>query len=169
MSELLFIPFSDYIKDLCTRHKDVLHVDGINAAYSHIQTGDELQTISSIAGRMVVIFSSYVGRAVGEFDDSRMNQNASLLFLYRPVGGSGNPAGEVKTAQQIAGDVMLQFYMRMKKDFEDDDCGILKWVRFEQMNFEILDGPVLEAHYGWEMSIPFDARFPAYDPAKWNS
>lgn len=169
MSELLFIPFSDYIRDLCTRHKDVLHSDTTRVAYAHIQTRNELEKITTTAGRMAVIFSNYVGRAVGEFDDSRMNQTASLLFLYRPLGATGDPAGEVKGAQQLAGDVMLQFYMRMKKDFEDDDCGILKWVKFEQMHFELVDGPVLEEHYGWEMSIPFDARFPAYDATKWNS
>jgi hypothetical protein len=57
----------------------------------------------------------------------------------------------------------------MKKDQQDDDCGILQYLLSEQMVFTPVEGPVLEDHYGWEMVIPFSTNSPAYDATKWNA
>jgi hypothetical protein len=81
----------------------------------------------------------------------------------------GYPTIEIATAQQHAMEVMFDFYSRMKKDQQDDDCGVLQYLISEQMIFSPVEGPVIEAHYGWEMVIPFSTNSPAYDATKWNA
>ncbi len=168
MSNLLFIPFQAYIKDLCIKHKQVLHNDVSNIAFVRMQSHDDLSAIKSIASGMLVIMSTFTGRAIGAPDDNMLQQHASLIFLNRQPTGTGDPAGEIEDAQELAMGVMFDFYARMKKDQADDDCGIMQYLISEQMIFSPVDGPVLEDHYGWEMIIPFSTDAPAYDGNKWN-
>jgi len=169
MNDLLFIPFQDYLKQLCIQHVDVLHVDFVHVACIRFQSDEDLNQLPHHAGSMLVVVDNFIGRAVGDPDQQMMRQIVTLLFLKRTATGTtGDPAGEVMAAQTKALDVMFQFYARMCHDKQVDDCGILRYLNTESMNWAPVDGPVLENHYGWEMSIPFDARFPGYDPLKWN-
>lgn len=167
MSDLLFIPFQNYIKSLCVLHTDILHVDHVKTGFVRMQSGQDLQSIPQNASAMIVVVSNFIGRAIGENDTQRLRQNASILFLKNANANTGDPYQEIQDAQDKAMQVMFDFLSRMVFDFDQDDCGPLKYARTELMTFQPVDGPVLEAHYGWEMTIPFDAFAPAYNPVKW--
>lgn len=166
MSDFLFIPFQDYVKSLCEKHKDILHVDGTNTGFVRMQSDQDIQSIPSTAGSLIVLVSNFIGRAIGDNDSHRLRQNASLMFLKR-VSTTTDPYQAVQDAQDKAMQVMFDFYTRMKFDYAEDSCGPMQWAKPELMTFTPVDGPILEDHYGWEMTIPFDPFAPAYNPANW--
>ena len=168
MSNLLFIPFQAYIKNLCIINKNVLHNDGNNVAFVRMQSGDDLNKITSNASSTLVIVSTFTGRAIGSTEDGRLQQMATLTFLNKPTVNTGNPSDEIETAQQLAMEVMFEFYARMIQDQRTDDCGILQYLVANQMIFTPVEGPVIEDHYGWEMTLPFGGDVPEYDATKWN-
>ena len=55
----------------------------------------------------------------------------------------------------------------MWEDYQADDCSILKNVQWELTSYE-KTGPVLEHHFGWQMTIFFKAYKPAFNADKWN-
>jgi hypothetical protein len=89
MSNLIFIPFQDYIKSLCEIHKDVLHVDNTNVCFVRMQSEDEINNIKSSIGGFLVIISSFTGRAIGAPDDNMLQQHASIMFVTRKENGTG--------------------------------------------------------------------------------
>lgn len=167
MSDLLFVPFQEYVQSLCELHTEILHVDGTRTGFVKMQSDQDIQSIPQDAGSMIVVVSNFIGRAIGDYDTHKLRQNASLMFLKRTASNTGAPYQEVQDAQDAAMAVMFDFYSRMKFDYDQDDCGPLKYIRTELMTFTPVDGPVLEEHYGWEMTIPFDAYAPSYNPVKW--
>ncbi len=166
MSDLLFIPFQDYVKSICELHVDVAHQDGVRTGFIRMNSDEDILSLPNNSSGMIVIVSNFTGRAIGESDTHRLRQVASLSFLKKTEIGTGDPAQEIQNAQAKALEVMFDFYSRMKHDYEQDDCGPLKYVRFESMSFLPLD-IMIEEHYGWEMTIPFDAYAPGFNPVKW--
>lgn len=165
---LLFNSFSDYIKQLAQLHKDVLHSDTSNRAFIRMFSHDDINTITSIASKYVISLSYFTGRATGDVESDMLRQEASLQFLRR-ADESGDPGINVQVAMNAAMTLMFDFYARIKKDFADDDCGVLKYLQPEQMTFQPVDDVQIEAHYGWEMTLPFGSAAPAYNADKWNT
>lgn len=169
MSGLLFTDFQAYAKQLSIKNKDVLHDDINNVAFIKLFSRDELNKITTSGSTMLVVVTMFTGKAIGSPDQSQLMQHASLMFLKRVSPNSGDPSSDIETAQQIAMEVMFQYYAKMKKDQRDDDCGVLQYLVSDQMIFTPVEGPVIEDHYGWEMIIPFGADAPGYDGTKWNA
>lgn len=168
MIDLRFIAFQDYIKTLCEAHADVAHSDGSNDSFVRFQSEDDVLQLPQHGGGMIVIITNFMGRAIGEESDFMMRQNATLFFLKCIAAGSGDRARAIEQAQSDALDVMFDFYSRMYNDRQSDDCGPLRYLRPELMTWQPIAGPVLENHFGWEMTIPFDVSFPVFNPKKWN-
>lgn len=168
MAEYYFPEFQNYIETLCTKHKDVLHDPANNRAFIRFQSDEDLQSIPNNASGTMVSLGDFTGKAIGEPDENKIRQTATLLFLVNAVSVEGDPYAGIAAAQVKAQDVMFQFYARMKKDYFDDDCGPLRYIEPEGMTYAPIDGPVLENSYGWQMNIPFKANAPAYNPLKWN-
>lgn len=166
MSNLLFIEFQDYAKTLAELHVDIAHNNATRTGFIKMNSDDEINSLPVDASPNIVILSDFVGRATGAPDDQRLRQNASLSFFCYAETGTGNPTAEIQAAQQKAMQIMFDFYSRMRFDQEEDDCGALRFAKLEMMTFRP-DGPILERHYGWEMTIPFDAFAPSYNPTKW--
>jgi len=169
MSELYIKPAQDYIKQLCTEHVDVLHDDDTNVAFIRLYTAQDLAAIRNNACNFFVVVDNFIGRVKGSYEENKLRQELTLLFLKKVSKTPGDPFGAIEDAQEKALEVMFDFYERMKYDYETDDCGPLKYLDSTQMVFEPVPGPVEEEHYGWLMTIPFDVKLPAYDAAKWNS
>lgn len=169
MAEYYFKAFEDYAKNLCVQHKDVLHNDATNRAFIRFQSGEDVESIPNNAGNVLVVIDNFTGRAVGTLDEGRLQQQVSLLFLLNVANNAGNPYAAIEAALQKAMGILFDFYSRMVKDMQDDDCGPLRYLMPELMNFFPVDGPVLENHYGWQMDIPFNVNAPAYNADKWNA
>src|SRR5580698_10364739 len=116
MSTLLLQDFQAYVKNLCINNKNVLHDDTSNIAFVRLQSQDDLNRITSNASGMLVVISTFVGRAIGEADNDRIRQEATLSFLKRVGPNSGNTSDDVEAAQEFAMEVMFQFLARMKQD-----------------------------------------------------
>jgi hypothetical protein len=168
MANYYFKEFEDYIKLLCVKHKALLHVDGEHRSFVRFQSNEDIESIPVDAGSSIVVVDQFSGKAVGEFDDHKLQQHVSLLFLVRTDVNADNPYSAIQAALAKAWGILFDFYARMKQDMLDDDCGPLKHLQAEQMNFSPVDGPVLESHYGWEMTIAFKVNAPAFDASKWN-
>lgn len=169
MSELLFKPFADYIKLLATQHKKLLHVDGVNTAFIRMQSEEDIQSIPQQGGKTLVAIESIVGRAVGDFEENRIRQTVTLFFLQvTQPGNSGDQYEEIETALNETYLIMLDFLARIKEDYIDDDCSPLQGIIPQLVLFTPIDGPVLEAHYGWRLDLPFDITAPVYDASQWN-
>lgn len=168
MAEYYFKEFEDYVKLLCQQHTQLLHVDGQNTAFVRMQSEEDVNSIPNTASKSLVVMDNYIGRAIGEFEDNAIVQVPTLLFITYADNNAGNPYAAIQLAMRTSMGILFDFYNRMKYDKLNDDCGPMRYLVAEQMNFSPIDGPVLESHYGWEMTIPFNSKAPAYDPAKWN-
>lgn len=169
MAELYIKPLQDYFKSLCIKHKLLLHVDATNVVFIRFQTEQDLAALRTNASSYFVIFDNIVGQAVGDPQSNQLQERVTLLFLKRSAAGNDQPFDAVEIAQQLAMDIMFDFYGRMMHDQLADDCGPLRNLIAEQMSFEPVDGPVEEYHYGWLMTIPLNVMLPAYDANKWNA
>lgn len=167
---LYFKPFQDYIKSLCAKHVDLQHgVDGKHA-FSRMESEDEINKLKTSAAKYGVVVGSFFGRAKGSVDQGKLALYASLLFTGKVKAGTGKPADEIELVLQKTFDIMMDFYARIIEDMLEDDCGPLQGLRAEEMAFDpIEEQPIIEYHFGWEMTIPFDAKRPAFNPAKWIS
>lgn len=166
MAEYYFKEFEDYLKLLCMQHKEVLHDDQQNRCFIRFQSEQDLQSIPNNAGSKLVTIDQFSGRAIGEFDDGKLQQTVTIAFLMKI--GDGDPYQKVQEALAKTMQLLHDFYARMKRDYELDSCGPLRFLQPESMSFSPIDGPILENHYGWEMNIPFNVFAPAFDAEKWN-
>lgn len=166
MNELFLKPLHAYIKNLCVKHKQLLHSDNARVVFIPFQSGKAPAAIKTNASMYFVAVDYITGAATGDVDSNRLKQEVALLFLKRTAPPGGNPSGAIEDAQEAALLVMLDFYARMKNDFEED-CA-LKGLLPEQMTYEPIEGPVWENHYGWVMTIPMHITAPIYDETKWN-
>lgn len=169
MSALYLKPTQDYFKNYCKQHVLLQHDDEENVVFIRFQTLEELGSIKNNASGYFVMVDNITGRAAGDPDDSRLRQELTILFLKRVEPADGDPYGKIEKAQQEAFDILFDFFARLKHDFEEDNCGPLKYLKPEQMSFDPVEAPVQEDHYGWLMTIPYDVNAPAYNPDKWNT
>lgn len=163
---LLFNSFQAYIKSLAEKHVDVLHDDASKTGFIKMQSDDEVLSLAVDASPNIVICSNFIGRAIGTADEKKLRQNASLSFLCYAETGTGNPTAEIEAAQKKALEIMFDFYSRIQYDREQNDCGPLQYARTELMTFRP-EIQMLDRHFGWEMTIPFDAYAPGFNSLKW--
>lgn len=168
MAEYYFKEFEDYVRNLCIKHKELLHDDETRRAFIRFQSEEDVNSIPNNGGSPLVIIDNFTGRAIGSIEEAKLQQNVSLLFLANVANTAGNPYSAVQAALQKAMSIMFDFYARMTHDMEEDDCGPLRFLMPEMMNFFPIDGPILENHYGWQMDLPFKLNAPAYQANKWN-
>lgn len=161
-----FEQFQGLIKTYCEEHTLVLHDDVSNVCFERFKTNQQLYSIPTNAGPVLVRVFDFIGRANGDVDSGQLNEQAVLHFLCR-VDAAADPYDAVHQAELKAMEIMFDFYARMKNDQRTDSCGPLKGFDLEDMTFEALEMQ-LEEHYGWMMTIPFREFAPAYDADKWN-
>jgi hypothetical protein len=167
MAELYIEPLQDYYTNLCVKHKLLNHNDDTNVVFIRFQSNQDLSAIRTNASEYFVIFDNLAGQAIGEAQSNQLQQRITLAFLKRAVTGD-DAFQAIETAQQLAMNIMFDFYGRMMHDQDSDDCGPLRYLLSEQMSYDPIDGPVEEDHYGWLMTIPMNVTLPAYDANKWN-
>lgn len=167
MPEYYFKEFEDYARDLCIKNKQVLHDDQTNRAFIRFQSEEDIESIPNNAGNVLVIVDNFTGHATGTADDSLLQQNISLLFLVK-CSLDSNRYNAIQACQAKAIGILFDFYAKMKNDMVEDDCGPLRGLVPEQMTFAPVDGPLLEDHFGWQLTLPFNVNAPSYDPNKWN-
>jgi hypothetical protein len=160
-----FEQFQSLIKTYSIEHKLVLHNDTTNVCFERFKTNQQLYSIPTNAGDVLVRVFDFVGRANGDFDSGQLKEQAVLHFMSR-VDTSLDPYDAVHLAEVKAMEIMFDYYARMKYDQRTDSCGELKGFDLEDMTFEALEMQ-MEEHYGWMMMIPFREFAPAYDADKW--
>lgn len=170
MANLRFKAFQNLIKQYCIDHVDVQHtVDG-QISFVRMESRDDVNGIAQNGGKKVIVtMEDFSGRTIGAADDRQYVQSATMFFLGYADSNTGDLPGSIENAQHLAEEVMLQFEARMWAEYQADDCGPMKDMLWELTSYEPLDGPMLEHHYGWAMTINFKARKPVYDQTKWNN
>jgi hypothetical protein len=151
---------------------DVAHstTAGGKKSFYRLNSMGEVNQLPNNPGSQIVIMQSFNGRAVSEYDPNFMQQTLVLRFAkYLGTNTGGNFETEIDTCMNDCYLVMMDFISRMKHDYEADTCAWLKRVDFSGLFWSEFAGPVLDRHYGWDLTIPFIASFPAYRSAKWTS
>jgi hypothetical protein len=162
-----FENFQNLIKQYCQQHADILHDDDTNCCFVRFKTQQHLFNISTNAGPVQVIVFDFIGRANGDIDSGRLNEQSLIQFLVQ-ADQNDDPYDRVDIAEKKALNLLFDFYARLKYDQRADSCSWLKNFDLELMTFEALEAPMLENHYGWSMTLPFHEYAPAYNADKWN-
>ena len=163
-----FKDFEDYLEQLCREHVDVAHEVGGQISFSRLRSREEVTEIINNAGKNIVLLGRFNGRAIGESEERGMKQFATIRFGCYAENNSGDIAGGIDNAIDLAWNIMMQFIARFRADYKEDDCGPLAAIEFESMSWDEIDEPIyLENHYGWDLSLPFRSTQQAYDAAKW--
>jgi hypothetical protein len=164
--------FQEFIKDLCRRHVDLAHDDMTNVSFVRFQSNDDLNQVQNNGAQNIVLVARYYGRSFGQnADDMRMKQFVQLRFAAAAIPDPViNYSDVIAAAADKAFTIMMDFISRMQQVQHDDDCGPLRGIELENANWgEIPDQPFLVQHYGWDLTLPFNSDFPAYDAAKWTA
>lgn len=162
--------FQQYIKSLCSLHQDILHNDENNVAFVRFQSHDDLNQVTNQASPVIVIINRFYGKSQGgSMDDMAMKQFVQIRFAVQAIPDPViNWSDVIAAAGDKAFKIMLDFISRFKQDVYADDCGALRGIELENCSWsEIPDQPYLVAHYGWDLSLPFNSEFPEYNPDKW--
>lgn len=168
MAELQFKAFQNLIKQYCVEHVDVQHsLDGL-VSFVRMESDEDVNGIAQNGGKVIVVVDDFSGRTIGGPEDRRYVQSSTLIFLGYADTNNGDRPQAIEDAQHIAEQVMLQFEARMWEEYLEDDCGAMKDMLWELTSYEPIDGPMLQNHYGWAMTINFKAYKPGFDAAKWN-
>lgn len=157
----------DKIAAYCAIHKELN--DGMeNKAFARLWSREQLDSIRTNASPNIVVVTSFRGRSFGGYDEKKMQQFIGLRFSCYAQPDDGESATEMALDKSYS--IMLDFLVRMQKDYEEDDCSWLKFVDFENISWdEIPEQPWLINHYGWDMILPFKTYLPAYDAARWSA
>ncbi|RYZ62351.1 MAG: hypothetical protein EOO14_02535 [Chitinophagaceae bacterium] len=165
MAELNIETFQDYIESLCEQHSDVAHNAGGQRSFARLLSDEQIDAISNNAAPNVVIVSNYNGRATGQAHEAKMRQVAQIMFLS--YARTQNTEG-INAATATAFNVMMDFVSRFRKDQDDaGHCDPLKDFELQNISWDLLQEPMLQAHYGWELTLPFSSYQPEYNPDKW--
>jgi hypothetical protein len=81
MSELYIKPLQDYLKQLCVEHVLLLHDDTANVVFIRFQTEEDTASIPVNAAKYFVIVNRVLGQAKGDFDENKIRQENTILFL----------------------------------------------------------------------------------------
>lgn len=156
----------DYLQDLSSKHKLLLHgIDGRNA-FTRFKTASNVDEITMGATENIVVVSSVNGQRLGEVDDKKVRRGISLVFASR-ADINGSKADAVQLANSTAEDIMFDFITRMDED-QVNDCIALQDLEPEKVSWDDIDGPWLDHYYGWILFVPFKSNLPPYNPDNWN-
>lgn len=162
-----FEQYQALIKTYCIQHINIMHDDETNVCFSRFKTQQHLYNLTTNGGNVQVVVFDFIGRANGDVDSGRLNEQALIQFMVR-ANSSDEVYDRAHNAEVAALNLLFDFYARLKYDRKADSCSWLRGFDLELMTFEALEAPMLEEHYGWSMTIPFHEYAPAYDAAKWN-
>lgn len=161
-----FKDFQDYIADLCRAHKLVAHEVGGRKSFFRMSSDEDTAAIPNNAASPYVVMLNFSGRITDD-EATKTSVNISIMFLSKAKNMVNNKANEIERAQQEAYDVMMDFILKMKNDYDEEwGCGELQNLQIEQISFDPI-GPVNQLEYGWKMNLPFVTNMPAYNPANW--
>lgn len=156
---------SDYLEELATKHKDVLHSEK-NFAFCRFQDQQQFNKLSSTAARNIIIVGGYSGRAVGRWEDAQAKTTLSIRFsCYSKTVNSVDIIEAVEKSLNL----LLDFWVRLRHEYEvnTDNCPWMRWIDWENISFDEVEGPWLQNHYAWDLAIPYKTYLPDYDASKW--
>lgn len=154
---------SDYYTLLSEQHVDVKH-GSTNRAFCRFQDQEQFNQLRSNAAKNIVLVRNFSGRADGDYDE-HLALN-TIVLCFSSYAKNLTSAGIV-TASEKAFEILLDFWVRMRQDFEEDNCVWLKRVLWEHIQFDEIEQPWLVNHYGWVLIIPYRTVLPAFNINKW--
>jgi hypothetical protein len=159
----------DYLEQLCVLHANILHtIDSSGKrSFAKFQSDEQIDEIRQRGGENIVVVIDYYGQIIQEYDDQKMQQAMRIMFGCKALTGN-DQATRVNNAVQLSFKIMMDFITRMRYDFDEDNCGALKFVDFDKLSWEAFEGPVLDSFYGFNLEIPFRTYLPALDEDVWN-
>jgi hypothetical protein len=158
-----FKNFQDYIASLAAAHKKVLHGTGGRKSFFRMATEEDIASISGKIASPMVIIAGIAGQ-IREF--TSLQYAARIYFLSHVPESKINSADEIEKAQEEAFGVMMDFWTRIQKEFEDEgQCAFTE--DLQSPNFQPI-GPVNQFEVGWELTIRFGVEGPEYDEDNWN-
>lgn len=165
MNDIYLDEMQNYLEQLSVLNVNILHTIDGKRCFSRLQTDEHIEEIQQRGGPNVVVVSDYYGQCIGEYDDQKTRQVIKIRFPCKALGVDEVTA--ISSAISLSLRIMFQFQQRMRKDFEDDNCGILKYLDFEKMSWDIFEGPWLDSFYGFDLEIPFRSYLPALAGDQW--
>jgi hypothetical protein len=154
---------SDYLQALSVLHVDILHSSN-NVAFCRFQDQSQFSQLTLNASRNVVIVGGFRGKAAGGFDEEAVKNVLTVRFsCYAKTVSSA----DIVAASEKALAILLQYWRRMMKDYNADDCLWMKGIEWENISFDEIDQPWLVNHYGWDLIIPYKTNLPEFDENKW--
>jgi hypothetical protein len=159
---------SDYFKSLSALHKDVLDTPN-NRAFCRYQDNTQFDELRNNAAKNIVVVMGFFARSNGSYDDQELKN--TVIVRISSYSKTLKSADISRASEETSMGILLDFWTRMRKDFEDaiDICPWLRWVDWENIQVEEIEQPWLQNHYGWDWVVPFRTNLPAYNPDKWNS
>ena len=155
-----------YLKDLCVRHKQLLHNDIDNVVYIPLLSNMEVGSVDTNQAQSLVLFENLTASPAGTADDPKYIQEITLTFLCHR--NSANPiAEETKEKLSKAFDIMMDFITRMRVDYDMGNCAALRGLH-TSMFWKALEDEQIVNSVGWELRIKITIAEPAYNAANWN-
>jgi hypothetical protein len=157
--------FTDYLAGLAALHKEIKD-STFNRAFCRYQDNAQLEQLRMNASKNIMVIMNFFGRAAGEFDDAEVRPTIVIRFSsYAKTVSSA----DITIAEEKAFEILMDFWVRLRHDFEEDNCLWLKFIDWQNIQFDTMDGPMLVNHYGWDLVIPYKTYLPAYDSTRWEA
>lgn len=154
---------SDYLEDLSELHVDIMH-SANNFAFCRFKDQQQFNQLTLSASRNIIVVGSFNGRAIGTFEDEKVKNVLQVRFSsYAKTVSSA----DIILATEKALSILFDFWRRMMKDYNDDDCAWMKGIEWENISFDDIEQPWLTNHYGWDLVIPYRTTLPEFNNAKW--
>jgi hypothetical protein len=163
MSSIFIKEVTDYYQGLSGLHLDVKD-SPTNRAFCRFQDNEQFGQLRNAAAKNVVVIMSFFGRAAGDYDDADVKNTVIIRFSSYAKSISSS---EITIALEKAFQIMIDFWTRMRHDYEADDCRWLKHVDWSNIQFDQIDGPWLQNHYCWDLVIPYETSLPPFDENRW--
>lgn len=154
---------SDYLQQLCEQHAEVAD-STTNRAFCRYHDTEELAQLRNAASKNIVVVKSFFGRASGDYEDAGMKNTIVICFSSYAITVK---SADIVAASEKAFTIMADFLVKMRQDFEYDDCAWLKGVDWNNVQFDEIEQPWLQNHYGWDLVLPYRTVLPAYDANRW--
>jgi hypothetical protein len=155
---------SDYFAVLSAAHEDVKNSAG-NKAFCRFQDNEQFNQLRLAAAKNIVVIMSFFGKSAGGFDDATVKPTIVIRFSCY---SKSITSADITTALEKAMAILLDFWIRMRRDYELDSCLWLKNVDWENIQFDEIEQPWLQNHYGWDLVVPYLTELPEFDQSKWN-
>jgi hypothetical protein len=154
---------SDYLQHLSELHVDIKHA-AANVAFCRFQDNQQFAQLTLNASRNIVVIMNFYGRATGQYDDETVKNTIIVRFSCYALKVT---SVEITAALEKSMAIMLDFWRRLKRDNEENPCAWMKWIDFEAIQFEEIEQPWVQNHYGWDLIIPYKTHLPPFDQNKW--